>query len=302
MNGSKLRRLAWLTTVAIATGFAFIVMRTRGETARLAAALAGNPTTPPPPAIVTPPSVAPPLPTRPTATATEEHAALARLRAEVKLLRQRVADREKLGAASLRGGGTAPTTPSLSEAFLPPHDWQDAGDGSAAAVLETALWAGAGGDVGRLAGLLELGPETRTAADALLARLPADLLPPHADSQALIALMAADSVPLQNAKLAGDFATGDRERTLLLQFEPDTAAAPAAPPQTAAGPNDTPQTPMPRDTFALTPVATARLRNVKLTVRQDPATNAWKLIVPPSAIDRFAQKLGVAPPPASPTY
>ncbi|MCF3649192.1 hypothetical protein [Synoicihabitans lomoniglobus] len=260
MTGSSLRQLAWLLPVLVTVGLWFKLSAIRADNT----ALHHADTTPPAP------EVAPPHPATPRLTAPVgiEHQDFDRLRQELAHLRQRIARRERqLNKQIAPTEGEAPPPPRLGDAFLPPEAWRDTGVDTPAALIETALWAGAGGDVQRMAALLAFEPDTLESANALFALLPPGLRPEHADGRDLLTLLSVDAVPLQPAKLAGEFSLPDGEHALVVQFQPPTPADATRPP----------------------------LRHVRINARRDDATGSWRLVVPQSAVSRFATTLGLDP-------
>ena len=127
-----------------------------------------------------------------------EHAAaggavLEQARAEVESLRRKVAasaraEAEKKAAAPERFavGRTEPAA-----------EWKNAGTATPAAALETALWAGAGGDVAAFAKtILLLNERTRRDAQALLDSLPEATRSLYGSPEQLIAFLSIKDVPL----------------------------------------------------------------------------------------------------------
>jgi hypothetical protein len=257
MTGSRFRLLAWCLPVLVAGGMWARLHVMRTETKEFVSAS-------PEPVILVP--LPPPVASAPRAT--DEARVYDRLRRELAQLRTRIATRERQLRAVVATPILTPKPLNLSEDFLPAADWRDAGADTPAALAETILWAGAGGDVQRMANLLAFDEDGLAAAKVLLSRLPTELRPTDADGRELMALLSTDAVPLTTAKLVGNFPTDTGEHVLVLRLTP-AENAPAG----------------------------ERSRNVRLTARQDTATALWRLVVPPSAVDRFARTLGLDPVP-----
>lgn len=258
MTGSKLQRLAWALPVLVAIGVFAQLQNLRNQRATRNAPAPPSPATSAPTRLPAPPPAA-------SAVEAEEARAVSRLHSELAQLRSRIAAREQQlrrsqETTSLRAAG-------LAEAFLSHDAWRDAGTATPVALIETALWAGAGGDVQRMSGLLAFDADALAAADRLLERMPADLRPAGIDGRGLIALLSVDAVPLTTARVVGDFAQEDDDHVLVLQLSP-AEDAPAG----------------------------SKRRTVKLTTRQDPATAQWRIVVPASAVERFGRQLGLPSP------
>ncbi len=269
MTGFKLRLAAWCAPLVISGGFALHLQHLRHSDPGVKPALDEKPaaeaTTVNRPAAPHNDS---------TATVPAETRAFERLREELSGLRARVVQREQQlrAAAQAAPNPTTQPPPPLTDAFLTPEQWRDAGNKSPAALMESLLWAGAGGDLARVAEMLLFTPEAHAAAEALWQSLPPDLRPAETDASALITLLATDAVPLKPVTLAGDFPLESGDHNMILQVDPDPAA------------------PGPR--------STDRLRFVKLMVRQANDNESWQIVVTPEAVASMAAKL--RPPIESP--
>jgi hypothetical protein len=135
------------------------------------------------------------LATQPAAGEIEQTAAngelLTQVRTEVKGLRQaemaaRADADKKLAAARFAVG-----------AKVPASEWKNAGNATPIATFETALWAGAGGDVDAFAKtLLLFGGPVQRAAQALLDSLPDSRRAQFGSPERLIAFLTIKDVPL----------------------------------------------------------------------------------------------------------
>ncbi len=195
------------------------------------------------------------------ATPNRDAEIVARLRRDVETLRQRVAtlrrDRAMADAASR-------PPPGIEDVKRTAAEWRDRGDDSAAAMLETLLWASAGGDVARVRSLVKLDPAAVAEADALWAELPDEVRPMFQDPLDLVATLTAVSVPLGTAKLWG---SGEY-----------------------AG------TPEPDDLYALLEVAPAEGKSRRILVFLGPEapagdSRAWRISVPASAVAGYRAML-----------
>lgn len=181
----------------------------------------------------------------------DDEAALARLRKEIAELEARAAARTRMAHAAAANAADS----SITEKMLPAAEWKNAGIATPTAALETALWAAAAGDVEALAGLLSMDPVVRTKANEMLMNLPVSLRQDYGTPERLIALLAAVDVPLGAAQIH-DFKASDLSGTKLLAVLRDTEN---------------------------------KYRSANLTLRQE--GEAWKIVVPATAVDRYAAML-----------
>jgi hypothetical protein len=176
---------------------------------------------------------------------------------------------------------TGATSPGLSLGdWRSASAWRNQGRGSPGAVIETTLWAAAGGDLGTLAGLLALAPEAREKAEVLRLKLPQ--AERYGSAEELVAACMINAIPVGEAQLvmlneadaehavAGLFLRNPPTAAGAVEFAkgdggPDQAAAGSPPPQLK--------------TDARTMVAYLALQRTG---------DSWQLIVPAHAIDRIA--------------
>lgn len=111
-----------------------------------------------------------------------------RCESEIAQLRARLA--AKTATSSAGAPEFRPSEPVQANA------WNNVGRSSPEAVLETALWAAAGGEVDTLADTLLLETDARTRAEALLASLPPAVRATYGTPERLVALLTAREVPL----------------------------------------------------------------------------------------------------------
>jgi hypothetical protein len=179
--------------------------------------------------------------------------AIARLRAEIEQLKLRAAGKLRTGAPSAKTA--AKLEASILQEMLPVEQWKNAGQATPPATLETALWAAAAGDVETLAGLLSIDPVVRTKVNTMLMTLPVSLRQDCGTPERLIALLAARDVPLGAAQIR-DYKVSDLSGTKLSAVLRDTEN---------------------------------KYRSANLTLRQE--GEAWKIIVPATAVERYASML-----------
>jgi hypothetical protein len=214
---------------------------------------------------------------------------LARLKAEQRRLHDALADATRL--AALRNAAAVEVTAAIAPPASPAptrlvlgewaasDTWTNRGQATASAAVETALWAAAGGDVQAFAGLLELDAPTRLKAAELLARLPAEAQQAFGSPEGLVAIAATKAIPLTEAQVVwfneispdtaamGLLFAKDEPESVALENGPDAAAVSRPPALADSGAS--------KMTFL-------SLRRVGFT---------WRLVVPPSAIDRIAREM-----------
>jgi len=144
----------------------------------------------------------------------EEHEAWVALAGEIETQRGR------LGAKKPVAVPPPPSAPprTLKEGPLPAAAWRNAGQGTPAAAFETALWAAAGGDVEKLAAVLELDEATRETAAGIFDGLPRALQREVGTPDQLVALLTARAVPLGQAWILGQFDERPQEAEVLARL------------------------------------------------------------------------------------
>lgn len=182
-----------------------------------------------------------------------DHAALGRLRNEVDATRRR-ADALARGPGAKSPPVPAGAKPTLLDRALAANEWTNAGRANPAAALETALWAAAGGDVDQLATTLDLEPEARTRAEAILAGLPSAARGQYGTADRLVALLTARAVPLGSAQILNEVPDASGS-TLLVRL---------------------------RD-----PAGQGRTLSLSLSTDGD----NWRLVVPAQAVERYGAAL-----------
>lgn len=121
-----------------------------------------------------------------------DRVAIARMRREVESLRAKaeLKSREVAGQPAERFG---------MGVEMPAAEWRNAGGATAAAALETVLWAAAGGEVEAFAKRIRFDAAARTAAVELLQSLPPTERARHSSPEALMAFLSIKDVPIGTA-------------------------------------------------------------------------------------------------------
>ena len=144
--------------------------------------------------------------------------AAASLRREIASLQER---REALVArqpvVSLTKDAPPPAEPprSITNSVLAPSEWKQRGAATPTDALETALWAGANGEIEALMPLLGLDGEARSKAEALLGKMASQIRAQYASPERLVALLSAKEVPLGGAQIMHVFSPASDGRKVL---------------------------------------------------------------------------------------
>lgn len=127
-----------------------------------------------------------------------EVAALPQARAELAALREQT----QRAMRDVAEKNSAPKERFAVGETVQAADWRNAGTASPQTALETALWAGAGGDVETFAKTMKfINGQARQAALALLERLPEAMRASHNSPEELIAFLTVRDVPLGSVKV-----------------------------------------------------------------------------------------------------
>jgi len=190
-----------------------------------------------------------------------ERVALSSLLGELEAVRRRLATNarpERRSSANVTPEAAAEPV-SLLGHTLSAAQWRNAGQATPEAAFETALWAAAGGDLGKLAELLALDDATRVRAGELFARLPAPFRQELATPERFVALLTAYNVPLGSAQIVGKAADSpEATQSQLATQLTDAAGAP---------------------------------KEVLFTLQTAADSPRWRLVVPFTALDRYAMLL-----------
>lgn len=192
---------------------------------------------------------------------------------------------EELAARLTARAPRAPEALTPGE-WLPPAAWRNRGAATPTSSVETALWAAAGGDLVTLKNMLHLPPDVRAKADALLARLPESARHTYADAEQLIAAFTAQAIPLGDAQLIWQHQPSPDEAVACVFLKNPaitSTSLPSAPPgrQTTSTARNQPPPMSPSN---------KQVSSAYLSLRRD--EHGWRLVVPPSAIDKIARELG----------
>lgn len=246
-----------------------------------------------------------------------EHARLRALQPnaeELETLRAASAERSRLQDEIAAPAATRAASPALSPGeWTAARDWKSRGQATPLAVVETALWAAAGGDIAALKHLLSLPAETREKAEALFAQLSAEARTRYSSADDLVAGFTVKNVPLGEAQLVWFNQSGEDDAVagVFLQNPPkpgetmDAAVSRPEPPppltreealrlalerkaQRAANPAANPNREPPRvpenENSSVTYLSLHR------------EGDGWHLVVPSSAVDKIAKELQGATP------
>ncbi|MEO7599514.1 MAG: hypothetical protein ABIV50_11320 [Opitutus sp.] len=205
----------------------------------------------------------------------------ARLRESLAALNATAPGRGHLPGAPVASArsDSPPAAWSLGE-WTPCASWNNRGQATPRAAIETALWAAAGGDVMAMQSVLELDPAARSKAEELLNRLPPAARSSYVTPEALIASVTMKSIPLTAAQIAW-FHEADRDRASMGVIFGTPERSPEAPVKLPANPRDN------------SPPTLSDLRTsgiAMLTLHR--STSGWRLVVPVSAVDRIVAELG----------
>ncbi len=177
------------------------------------------------------------------------HATVVSMRNEIAAIERSVEARER--AASPSTGQASADSPTLLDGPLTSDQWHNAGRSTPVATVETMLWAAARGESGRLAETLALGREARAKAEAIYTSLPPDLRQELSTPENLLGALTAKEITMRSAQVVAEVPQ-PQGTTLILETKGDEG----------------------------------QLRRISLSLRAD--GNAWRIEVPPAAVDRFA--------------
>ena len=221
--------------------------------------------------------------------ARQSHRELEDLRRENQALRGRQPDVSELGrmqaAADARNRRETEAAhqrmiPALAVGeWVSPAAWQNRGSATPVASVETLLWAAAGGDVGKLSGILQCDDAIVAKAEQLLADLPASYRSAYPTPQQFIAAFTARAIPLGDAQLVWQQQNGPDDAVACVWMkdpEPDSSRDELA--EKKADANAPPMLPPDRKTKTA-------LMNLRRT------DEGWKIVVPPRALDRVVREL-----------
>lgn len=221
----------------------------------------------------------------------QQQGEVAALLREREHLRQRVseADKSEITAQEFTGlvdqksparleTGLSPTMP-LGD-WVGMRAWGFRGQATPQATIESALWAGAGGDVATLRQLLFVSNETRAVAAELLLLVPASFRQAYPSPDELISALTIKRIPLGEAQLVW-----------LHQSGPDNATACVflRDPLNPIGSNQ--PEPVLQDTAKIPPQLPQDKKTVAEYLSLQREGECWRLVVPPAAIKKMVREL-----------
>jgi hypothetical protein len=192
---------------------------------------------------------------------------------------------------------TSPASALVIGEWRAPTAWQNRGQATAVATIETALWAAAGGDLAALQNLLLLDEAVRFKAETLWAQLPETARASYTSAEQLLAAFATKFLPLGEAQLVWNHqAEADEAYACLFVKNPEFV--PAALPVSA---------PLPTNRQAAIAHAAA-MREARSKEKRPPTASpneasrtlylalrrtesGWQLAVSPGSIDRIEKEL-----------
>lgn len=174
-------------------------------------------------------------------------------------------ERLRAEIAPLRARAMASTdakTKSATTAISPilsAAQWSNAGRATPSAAFETALWAASGGDIDTLAQSMILEADARAKAAVLLEGLPEASRAEYRSPERLVALLTAKDVPMGSMQVIGQAQQGAEKVRMVVRLQQTDGSA----------------------------------KTTSLMLRQD--AGEWRLVVPPSVVDKYAAMLKGAP-------
>ncbi len=221
--------------------------------------------------------------------ANTEHETLERDRARLQQeAAQRIrSERERAARAPLDSGRAAAAESSSREfkalivgEWLSPAAWTNRGQATPTDMIETTLWAAAGGDTATLQQLLLVEGAVRAKAEALLKQLSASAGARYSSPEQLIAAFTTGSIPLGQAQVVWQHQPSDEEAfACVFMKNPDNSTGATIPPPTPRGPNEAPSG-----------AANTGTRATYLSLRR--TDQGWRLVVPDYAVEKIARELG----------
>ena len=168
--------------------------------------------------------------------------------------------------------------------WLPISAWRNRGQATAAATVETALWAAAGGDIETLKDVLQLDEPVRAKADAVVAHLPEMSRAMYPSAEHLIAAFTTKSIPLGDAQLVWQHQPG-----------PDDAVACVFVKNSEANLTSASTTPLP-DAIPnkVPPMAQPNNKTIATYLSLRRTEDRWRLVVPMTAVEKIAKELAGA--------
>lgn len=188
-----------------------------------------------------------------------DHAAIDRLRTEIETLKAKKPEPATAATVLMPDAAAeVDAAPPKAESLMTPASaWKNAGRATPQAALETALWAAAGGDVEALAQMLAMDAGARAKAQAIIAQLPPATQAEYSTPERLIALLSAKDVPTGGMRILAQKKNGTDDVALTVVVESE-----------------------------------GKRKGVNLALHR--SEDGWRLVVPESAVDKYAATLSGA--------
>lgn len=210
----------------------------------------------PPPKNETPLLPTPPL--EESKIQSEDGNALADLQSELDFLENRIAQRERFKEKRKPQSKEANFL-SLSQEGLTPDQWQFSDRKTPKQSVESFLWAGASGDTQAMSTAINLGEKSAELATRLFNQLPLDVQSKYKSPENVIASMVIDDIPLTHAKIVSEVLSGDSRITQRVLFTSN--------------------------------IEPPKFVNLRLDKQEN---DEWKISIPPAAIAKYANELGLS--------
>jgi hypothetical protein len=162
--------------------------------------------------------------------------------------------------------------------WLPPTQWQDRGQNTPAATVQTILWAATGGDTARLATMLYFDESVRAKLGQVYAALPAHVRATYAGPEQLMAAFTAKAIPVGDAQVIWQQQSGPDDAVACIWINNSAPTLSLETPETSVTDKTPPKLP-----------ATAKRSQALLTMRR--SNEGWRVIVPVHAVDKLAREL-----------
>jgi hypothetical protein len=190
-------------------------------------------------------------------------AAVSRLREEIEKLRQRAEEMARAPVVKPSLSSPSQPEPSATEGMLPVSLWKNVGRATPVAALETALWAGAGGDLDALAETLSFDADARAKAEALFAGLPEAARMQYGSPERLIAMLTAKDIPLGSVQI---HRIGES------------------------------QADKPEDSKLIAQLSDTEGHNKVVLFSLHPEGDSWRIVVPEKVVEKYGNMLTAQPP------
>lgn len=217
-------------------------------------------------------------------TLRREHARLLALRPKADELAQlqralsEQAERRRAIADAERAAREAPAAGFPTGEWIAPTDWQERGQHTPLATVQTALSAAFGGDVARLERTFHFDEAARAKLAQIFASLPASARGAYVSPERLMAAFTARAIPVGDAQIVWQQQSGPDDAVAFVWVRNPNPAARLETPEKPAPNSKTPPMlpPDPKHSSAL------------LALRR--FDDGWRVLVPAQAVDRLARE------------